>query len=189
MAATRSSWQPGKACSCSTATRRVTGPRSKLGTGNQEAKPFKGASEVKVGHLLNGSPFIATIEPWHGFQVVVYTAPGATSFPGSTASPGSLWSRHVIAEPVQWGHAVWCADLDSDGDDELIIGQRDPNKPGAIGPKGPGVFVFDIKRWKGLARLRPAYDRRRRNGLRGCAGGRPGRRRPHRHHRRWPCHA
>ena len=51
----------------------------------------------------------------------------------------------MIAEPVQWGHAVWCADLDADGDDELIIGQRDPNKPGANGPKGPGVFVFDAK--------------------------------------------
>ena len=61
----------------------------------------------------------------------------------------------MIAEPVQWGHAVWCADLDSDGDDELIVGQRDPNKPGAAGPKGPGVFVFDIKR--GASPL--AFDR------------------------------
>ena len=25
----------------------------------------------------------------------------------------------------QWGHAVWCADLDGDGDEELIIGVRD----------------------------------------------------------------
>ncbi len=40
----------------------------------------------------------------------------------------------MIAEPLQWGHAVWCADLDGDGDDELIIGQRDPNKPGIAGP-------------------------------------------------------
>ena len=46
--------------------------RTKVGAGNQEANPFKGASEVKVGHLLKNSPFIATIEPWHGFQVVVY---------------------------------------------------------------------------------------------------------------------
>src|SRR5262249_17434591 len=26
---------------------------------------------------------------------------------------------------LKWGHAVWCADLDGDGDDELIIGVRD----------------------------------------------------------------
>ena len=51
--------------------------------------------------------------------------------------------------PVQWGHAVWCADLDSDGDDELIVGQRDPFRMGSVGPRGPGVFVFDIKQGKG----------------------------------------
>jgi hypothetical protein len=38
---------------------------------------------------------------------------------------------------------VWTANLDDDEDDELIIGQRDPNKPGSPGPRGPGVFVFD----------------------------------------------
>ena len=131
--------------------------KTRIGAGNQEAKPFKGASEVKVGHLLNSSPFIATIEPWHGFQVVVYTAPKRDELsPYRRRRRPSLWSRQVIAEPVQWGHAVWCADLDSDGDDELIIGQRDPNKPGAIGPKGPGVFVFDVKHGTGLA---IAFDR------------------------------
>ena len=41
--------------------------------------------------------------------------------------PG-IWNRQVIAEPLQWGHAVWCVDLDADKDDELIIGQRDPNR-------------------------------------------------------------
>jgi hypothetical protein len=123
----------------------------KIGSGNQEAKPFKGASEVKIGRLLDGSHFFATIEPWHGFQVVAYAAPTPEEkIPaGTTAASESLWARHVVAEPLQWGHAVWCADLDSDGDDELIVGQRDPNKPGAAGPKGPGVFVFDLKREKG----------------------------------------
>jgi hypothetical protein len=61
-------------------------------------------------------------------------------------SAEGLWDRRVVDEPVQWGHAVWCADLDGDGDEELIIGQRDPNKPGTSAPRGPGVFVFDPKR-------------------------------------------
>ena len=63
----------------------------------------------------------------------------------ASAPTSGLWSRQVIAEPLQWGHAVWTANLDDDGDDELIIGQRDPNKPGTAGPRGPGVFVFDPK--------------------------------------------
>ncbi len=107
--------------------------KTKIGTGNQETAPFKGSSEVKVGRLKSGEQYVATIEPWHGFQVVVYTKNPAER----------LWSRQLIAEPVTWGHAVWCSDLDGDGDEELIIGQRDPNKDSKNGPKGPGLFVFD----------------------------------------------
>lgn len=108
--------------------------RTKLGAGNQETGPFKGASEIKLGRLADGRRYIATIEPWHGHQVVVYT-------PKDGDGP---WDRRVIDEPVAWGHAVWCADLDGDGDDEIIIGQRDPNKD-ASAVKGPGVRVYDPK--------------------------------------------
>jgi hypothetical protein len=121
--------------------------RTQVGSGNRESQPFKGSSEVKVGRLQGGGSYIATIEPWHGHQVVVYTPPapaadGGSSVPGA---PAPLWSRTVIAEPLQWGHAVWCANLDEDGDEELIIGQRDANKSGSSAPRGPGVFVFDPK--------------------------------------------
>ena len=108
--------------------------KTRIGVGNQDTKPFKGASEVKLGRLAGGGRYVATIEPWHGFQVVVYT-PGA--------DPKALWNRTVIAEPLAWGHAVWTANLDDDADEELVIGQRDPNKDAS--PKGPGVFVFDPK--------------------------------------------
>ncbi len=116
--------------------------RTQIGAGNQKSQPFKGSSEIKLGRLQGGSLFAATIEPWHGDQVVVYR-PLQTNSP---ARPQGLWARQVIAEPLQWGHAVWTANLDDDADDELIIGQRDPNKPGTAGPRGPGVFVFDPKR-------------------------------------------
>jgi hypothetical protein len=49
----------------------------------------------------------------------------------------------VVDEPVQWGHAVWCADLDGDGNDELIIGQRDRNPKPDKGLFGPGVWVYE----------------------------------------------
>jgi len=91
--------------------------RTHLGAGYQEKPQSKrGSSEIKQGKLKNGRKFIATIEPWHGFQVVVYTEPTA---------PGKLWDRHVVDEALQWGHAVATVDLDGDGSDEIIIGVRD----------------------------------------------------------------
>jgi len=89
----------------------------KLGEGNQaNQKSNRGASEIKQGKLKDGTPYIATIEPWHGNQVVVYTPP---------ARAGDLWKRTVLDEALKWGHAVSCADLDGDGGEELVIGVRD----------------------------------------------------------------
>ncbi len=31
----------------------------------------------------------------------------------------------MVDEQLKWGHAVWCADLDRDGDEELVVGVRD----------------------------------------------------------------
>ncbi len=108
--------------------------RRPLGEGNQSnPKSNRGSSEVKLGKLRDGRRFIATIEPWHGNQVVVYTEPAAT---------GKLWNRHVLDAHLRWGHAVWCADLDGDGDDELIIGVRDDPKPGDSFAERRGVRVY-----------------------------------------------
>lgn len=133
--------------------------KTQLGSGNQESQPFKGASEIKVGRLADGATYLATIEPWHGNQVVVYTPPKPGEKADRDAEGAPLWRRQVIAEPLAWGHAVWCADLDGDGDDELIIGQRDPNPDDSKGPRGPGVYVFDPKTGpEGLAFDRLAID-------------------------------
>jgi hypothetical protein len=98
----------------------------RLGQGNQDnPSSNRGSSEIKQGKLKNGKPFLATIEPWHGNQVVVYTPP-------KDDNDKALWDRHVLDDKLKWGHAVWCADLDGDGGDELIIGVRDnlSDKPG-----------------------------------------------------------
>jgi hypothetical protein len=103
--------------------------RTLLGRGNQATQPHQGASEIRHGRLASGRDYLATIEPWHGFQVVVYlpqTGPG-------------LWERIVVDDQLQWGHAVWCADLDSDADHELIIGVRD-NRSHTV---RCGVRVYD----------------------------------------------
>lgn len=87
----------------------------RLGEGDQSNADSRGASEIKRGKLQD-SDFIATIEPWHGDKVVVYTRPPEGE---------QLWTRHVLDSELKWGHAVWCANLDDDPEDELIIGVRD----------------------------------------------------------------
>jgi hypothetical protein len=95
--------------------------RTRIGTGNQETSPNKGASEIKRGKLASGADYIATIEPWHGHQVVVYTRPDSPR----PSSGEWLWNRKLLDEELKWGHAVWTANLDGDDDQELVIGVRD----------------------------------------------------------------
>lgn len=100
----------------------------RLGEGDQQSRPNRGASEVKSGRLASGRDYIATIEPWHGNQVVAYTRPRAGT---AEADDRGLWRRQVLDDQLRWGHAVWCADLDGDGDEELIVGVRDEHADGA----------------------------------------------------------
>ena len=98
----------------------------RVGTGDQKSRPNRGASEIKMGALEGTFPaasYIATIEPWHGNKVVVYTPPEGDDPPPETGD--WLWTRHVLDDRLKWGHAVFCANLDDDVDQELIIGVRD----------------------------------------------------------------
>jgi hypothetical protein len=113
--------------------------RTLIGSGNQETSPNRGASEIKHGQLTHMLDYIATIEPWHGFQVVVYTRPDGQPAGGKNDSSRGTWKRHVLDDQLAWGHAVWCANLDDDANEELIIGVRD-NK-GA--EHRSGVRIYD----------------------------------------------
>ena len=121
--------------------------RTLIGEGDQESSPSRGASEIKHGRLGSGGDYIATIEPWHGNKVVVYTRPD-----GARPATGPwLWTRRVLDEELQWGHAVWCANLDEDEDEELVIGVRDSFSDTA--PRG--LRIYDPQdpagaRWKRL---------------------------------------
>jgi hypothetical protein len=88
--------------------------RTHIGSGKQGAdRPAIGSSEVDVGELGGGTRFVATVEPWHGNEVVVYTE-------GSR----DLWDRAVIDTEIANGHGLLTADLDNDGIDEIIAGGR-----------------------------------------------------------------
>ena len=91
----------------------------RLGTGQEEPAPKRGASEIRSGKLADGRDYLATIEPWHGDKVVVYVSPD--NWQQSTA----LWPRTVLDAQLAWGHAVACVNLDNDADQELVIGVRD----------------------------------------------------------------
>jgi hypothetical protein len=94
-----------------------------------------GAGEIKVARLASGQTLVATIEPMHGQQVVVYA-------PLRDGDPNAGWNRIVIDDSLQRGHALWAADLDRDGSDELIVGHSDVG-PGPI--KGPGLYAYDCQ--------------------------------------------
>ncbi len=91
----------------------------RLGAGQDEPAPQRGASEIRRGKLAGGENYLATVEPWHGDKIVVYVAPK------NWQTSNELWPRQVIDEQLAWGHAVACANLDEDEDQELIIGVRD----------------------------------------------------------------
>ncbi|MFL5340228.1 MAG: FG-GAP repeat domain-containing protein [Gemmataceae bacterium] len=120
------------------------------GAGNQaNPKGSRGASEIKVGKLKNGRHFVATIEPWHGNQVVVYT---------EEQDDKGLQKRFVIDEELRWGHGVWCADLEGNGDDELIIGVRDDPAAGDKFKLRRGVRVYKCTDGKGEKWERQVVD-------------------------------
>lgn len=108
---------------------------TRLGTGFQDSKESWGASEIRHGRLAGGGDYIATIEPWHGFQVVVYTKPDS---PRPDAGEW-LWQRRMLDDDLKWGHAVNCANLDGDDDEELIIGVRDDKSATAKS----GLRIYD----------------------------------------------
>jgi len=83
-----------------------------ISAGAQGQAPNKGSSEVGLGSL-GGARFIATIDPWHGSDGVIYT-------PGQDAS--SPWTRQILGSDFEHGHGLVVADFNGDGFDEVVAG-------------------------------------------------------------------
>ncbi|MBM41172.1 MAG: hypothetical protein CL483_04505 [Acidobacteria bacterium] len=84
--------------------------RTRITEGAPAEWPASGASEVETGRL-GDQTYVATIEPWHGDQVVVYR------------EDEGAWSRQVIGT-INGGHTIVTADFDGDGRDEIVAGDR-----------------------------------------------------------------
>jgi hypothetical protein len=101
---------------------------SSLAPGSSGDKPtLQGSGEVKSGHV-GTKQMLATIEPMHGNQVVVYIGDAIDS----------TMQRVVLDETFVQGHAVWCADFDGDGSDEVVAAHREPAADGT----SPGIYLY-----------------------------------------------
>lgn len=104
--------------------------KMKLADGEQtKVANQNGSGEVKTGRMKDGTVFVATVEPMHGHSLVVYT---------HRPSKDGIWKRNVIDDGFQRGHALWTADVDGDGSDEIVFGHSDT-------PDVHGVQVYDCE--------------------------------------------
>lgn len=107
----------------------MTFEKVKLSSGHEEKAPRLGASDVGVG-TQDGKRFLASVEPWHGNEVVVYTGSGTT------------WTRRVIFDKVASGHEIAVVDLNGDGRDDIVANDNSrPTPNNQSNPMG-GVHVF-----------------------------------------------
>ena len=101
-----------------------------------------GAGEVRLGKLSGRKRFFATVEPMHGTNLVVYTAP-------ASSDARALWTRHVLDESLVDGHALACGDLSGMGRDQIVVGWRAMNKPGVkVGIKLFTPLDAEGAKWK-----------------------------------------
>ena len=94
----------------------------------EAAAPRLGAGDVGTG-MSDGRRIVASVEPWHGNGVVVYT------------ESGGPWRRRVIFDEVTSGHEI--AVLDVNGDGRVDIVANDNSRPTENNPNAtPDVHVF-----------------------------------------------
>jgi hypothetical protein len=105
--------------------------KASLGSGIEkgiEPVGFKGTGNMAPGRIGDDPyAYIATVEPFHGNVVAVYTKDARSSMTEVT------WKRTVLdvyGDPNERGegpgHHVVCADFDGDGDDEFLVAMRGP---------------------------------------------------------------
>lgn len=81
--------------------------------------PLKG-----VGEIVKGTDFLATIEPFHGSDLVVYRESGDGG-----------WTRTLLTDGLNQGHALGIGDMNGDGREDIVVGWRNPDAEGHVGIK------------------------------------------------------
>jgi hypothetical protein len=96
-----------------------------------------GVGEVRVGSLLTGVQFIATVEPMHGNALAIYV-------PQKSASGPSPLARRILTDKLVDGHALACGNLlgglpGVSAAEQIVVGWR--GQPGKVGST-TGVAVW-----------------------------------------------
>jgi hypothetical protein len=94
-----------------------------------------GAGEIKVSSATGPMSMIATVEPFHGNELAVYVK-------FATAGSKTDARRYLLTDQMKRGHALWLADLNNDGQDEIIIGHSDPGEGDFA---KPSISIFGLR--------------------------------------------
>jgi len=86
---------------------------------------LQGVGEVRMSALGGGKMCVATIEPMHGNQLVLYMPPPEGPKDGE-------WVRRVIDDALVDGHALASRDLLGMGNRQIVVGWRSSQK---VGPR------------------------------------------------------
>jgi hypothetical protein len=85
-----------------------------------------GAGEICIGRSSSGKQFLVAVEPMHGSAISVLTPSHSTN--------SSTWDRRIIDDGYSRGHAIATADINGDGNDEIIFGSSDASDQPGYGP-------------------------------------------------------
>ena len=107
----------------------MTFQKTLLSAGHTNDKPPRlGASDAGLG-TQDGRKFFASIEPWHGNEVVAYS------------DVAGQWQRRVLFDKLSAGHGIVVVDLNDDGRSDIVAndnGRITAQRPNAT----PGIHVF-----------------------------------------------
>lgn len=102
---------------------------------------FRGAGEIRAASIGWGARVVATVEPFHGNQIVVYMPP-------EQGSPRTFWRRQVLDSDLKQGHAIATGDLLGAGADQIVVGWRNKNAAGKFGIRYYIPLHTDGNQWQ-----------------------------------------
>jgi hypothetical protein len=107
--------------------------------------PIPHGGEIRMGLHSAQTPFLVTIEPWHGNKLVCYRAKFVRGKPGEELS--KLSPPIVLDDTLNEGHALATADLLGIGSDQVVAGWRSPNANREVGVKLYWPTNDDATKW------------------------------------------